>query len=147
MKISLVPQENLATVWPHVFGFIHQAVFNSGQRDSIDVLAEELFDGKITLWVAFDDKIYGAAIVRMIKDVNQNLILRIDYVGGSKGLTWIKPMLQMLENYAKDQMCDTIETWGLPKWEAMSKRCGMTEVLRVYRKDVTPFRDYEDMEQ
>jgi hypothetical protein len=139
MRISIaqVPDEVLDKVWGEVEPILKRAVAATRNRESMISIWGDLITKNRTLWVALaDDQIIGAATFKIYKDTDMNRVALIDYVAGKDGMKWLSKMMKVFEKYGQDQGCYYIEAWGVPGWDALGKRCGMTEIQRVYRKTI-----------
>ena len=77
------------------------------------------------LWIAFDkDKIYGAGVTEM------------HFVGGDEFKKWGHKGLETFQNFAKDNNCDVIESYGRPGWEKMWKNDGYVSRYTLYELPV-----------
>lgn len=133
--ISQVPDEMLIKVFPEIVPLLEKAIKATFNRESLLAIWSDILEQKRTLWVAMDnDKIIGVATFKIYRDMELNRVALIDYVAGTNGMKWLSKMMKVFEKYGRDQGCYFIEAWGIPEWDALGKRCGMTEVQRVYRK-------------
>lgn len=135
--IAQVPDEKLPEVWTIVDPILRRAVKATCNRESMTNIWRDIAHRQRTLWVAMDDeKIIGAATFKIYLDNEMNRVALIDYVAGTHGMKWLSKMMKVFEKYGQDQGCCFIEAWGIPGWDALGKRCGMTEIQRVYRKEL-----------
>lgn len=136
VTITQVPDQELAKVWREVEPLLKQAVVTCNRERTQDIYYD-LAERKRTLWLAMDaGKIIGTATLKVYVNADLERVLLVDNVAGTQGMSWLYKMFDMFEKYAVSMDCDYIESWALPKWEAMAKRWGMTEIQRVYQKSV-----------
>ena len=114
---------------------VEEAIQASQNREPPETVAMELLHQKAQLWIAFDDKIRGMVITRILMTDSER-ILNIQYAAGTRGMKWIPQALKIFESYGRDCKCSVIESNGIPKWEAMAKRLKMVEIARIYRKQL-----------
>ena len=84
-----------------------------------------------SLWIAYDDEGIKGVVVSTIMEHPIKRVLFLDYLGGKKGaggtitsMTWKAPMLDMLQKWAHDNNCDSIEFTGRIGWLEVFKEDG-----------------------
>ena len=74
---------------------------------------------------AFEDfeNVYGA-VVTEISQYPQTRALIMHFTGGKQLPKWKTPMLEVLQQFARDNECNIIESYGRPGWEKVFKNDG-----------------------
>ena len=138
MHISLVPTDHIDEIWPRVKKHMERAAEYTYGR----LLAEDIKDNLTApdtaqqLWIAFDkDKIYGAGVTEII-EFPRLKTLTMHFVGGDEFKKWGHKGLETFQNFAKDNNCDVIESYGRPGWEKMWKNDGYVSRYTLYELPV-----------
>ena len=132
VRVSAVPKELMSDIWPQVEQYIEDAVsYSSGKYSTSDVL-DLVLEYDYPLWIAFNESdIMGVVVTRFI-NYPRKRYLSVEMCGGKDRVTWQKPMLEMLRNWAKDNKCDAIEAHGRIGWERVFKDEGYLPTLRSF---------------
>jgi hypothetical protein len=130
MKVSLVPSEYIDTCWGEVEPMLQRAVDRQDKVDIGDVLFS-ISNGHKSLWVAYDEEGIKGVVVSTIIQYPIKKILFLDYLGGKKGaggtitsMTWKHAMLDILQKWAYDNNCESIEFTGRIGWLEVFKEDG-----------------------
>lgn len=122
MKVSLVPSEHIGACWEEVEPLLKKAVDRQDKVEISDVYFS-LSTGAKSLWVAYDNEGIKGVVVSTIVEHPIKKILFLDYLGGKKGaggtitsMTWKTPMLDILQRWAYDNNCNSIEFTGRVGW-------------------------------
>lgn len=125
MKITPARPEEVVHVWPHVEGYIVKALRSfEGCYEPLDILIA-LLKGERHLWVALDDKGVAAAVVCNRVQYPRCLAYNVMLVGGRDMRTWLKPMSDAIEDYARGIGCKHMEGGFRRGW---AKAAGYREV-------------------
>lgn len=133
VKVSLVPADHAAAVWPLVLPHMEKAAEYTYGRYTVDDILVAITDYDHHLWVAFTDE--GAvlgAVVTTFRMYPRKKYLDLTFVGGDDGFTWKEPMLKMLQHWAYDNDCDGIESGGRLGWSKIFKDDGYKALWQVY---------------
>ena len=114
MKVYLVPQEYVRDIYPKIEEYIDRVVPTSnGRFDKIDLL-HDIIVGKATLWTVVDEeednKIYGI-IFTEITSYPRRKFLSITFASGDRLDEWMDESLKVLENWAVDNECESMEIY------------------------------------
>jgi hypothetical protein len=139
MQVTWVPTEHVEFVWPNIREFMMGAAeFTFGRFTAEDIKNELLRrQGEQQLWVAFEDKdnFYGA-VVTEVYQYPQMRALIMHFTGGKQLPKWKTPMLKILQQFAADNECDAIESYGRPGWAKVFKKDGYEQRFIFYELPV-----------
>lgn len=139
MQVTLVPTEYIELVWPNIQGYmVGAADFTFGRFMAEDIKNDLLTkQGQQQLWVAFENKDdYYGAVVTEISQYPRMRALVMHFTGGVQLPKWKKPMLEILQKFAKENDCDVIESYGRPGWEKVFKKDGYEQKFIFYELPV-----------
>ena len=136
MHISLVPPDQIDNCWPFVRGYLAGAAeYTYGRYMTQDVYEGFKKDGNI-LWIAFNDEGIKGAVVTNFVQYPRKRFLMILFVGGVGVGEWQRPMIQMLQKYAKDTECDGIESTARLGWERQLRSEGYKPLWKTFELPV-----------
>lgn len=145
MNISLIPKDSVGMVWPKVKKLLEPAVSRSNGRYHIDDILYSLQVGADSLWVAFrdgppnaglNDRIVAAVVTRISKyPRRKNLVIL--FLGGTRMSEWVEEFHSVIEKWARDTGCESIETSGRLGWNRYTKRFGWFLAYGTYEKDLS----------
>lgn len=139
MQVSLVPTEYIELVWPNIQGYmVGAADFTFGRFMAEDIKNDLLTkQGQQQLWIAFENKEdYYGAVVTEVMQYPQMRALVMHFTGGEKLPRWKKPMLEILQKFARENECDVIESYGRPGWGKVFKKDGYEQRFIFYELPV-----------
>jgi|TARA_R100000329_G_scaffold151479_1_gene147848 hypothetical protein len=137
MKVYLVPQEYVRDIYPKIEEYIDRVVPTSnGRFDKIDLL-HDIIVGKATLWTVVDEeednKIYGI-IFTEITSYPRRKFLSITFASGDRLDEWMDESLKVLENWAVDNECESMEITGRKGWVKKLKPHDWEEEFVIIKK-------------
>lgn len=136
MEVSLVPKEFVEGCWSQVEGYLEGAAKYTYGRYNVQDIKDCITDYDHQLWIAFEnDKIYGA-VVTEIANYPRCRILAMQFTGGVELKKWKKPMLEILQRWAKDNGCEKIESPGRPGWARVFRDDGYEAKFITYELPV-----------
>ncbi len=107
--------DEVEVFWPLVVDHLKKAVPHSeGEMEPEDMLPE-LIKGEMQLWFSVEDRTVTAAMVTQIIPYPRKKVLRILSIGGEGMARWMKHF-PMVEEFAKQTGCSSIEAWGRKGW-------------------------------
>lgn len=126
-----MPQD-IEIVWPSINDYmIGAAKYTHGRYEVQDIKEQLLRNPRQQLWIAYDDKVYGAVITEvMIYPQMKTLIMH--FTGGVELPKWKNEMLLVLRSFAKDQQCKVIESYGRTGWKKVFKNDGFNSKFMFY---------------
>ena len=131
MKASIVLPEDYDNFWHLIQEYMEGAAKYTYGRFTVDDILEGLKTKDQQLWVAYDDKVYGA-VVTEIAEYPQMKSLVMHFTGGIELPKWKDEMLTLLRRFAKDQGCKTIESFGRTGWKRIFKNDGFKSQFIFY---------------
>ena len=132
-KISVINQNEVEAVWPHIVEHLERAVaFSDGEIETEDFLPF-LLNEEMQLWVAVGGGECVAAMVTQIIVYPRKKILRVIAIGGRDMKIWMQH-IDMLENYALAMGCTELEAWTKRGFLRVLKDWKMSHI--VIKKDL-----------
>jgi hypothetical protein len=129
MKISAIL--DIDQVWVDIETYIEGAAKYTHGRYTADDIRQTFKEGGQQLWIAYDDKIYGAVITEIV-EYPQMRALIMHFTGGIELLKWKDEMLSVLRSFAKDANCKTIESFGRTGWKKVFSKDGFKSKFMFY---------------
>jgi len=129
MKISAIL--DIDQVWADIESYIEGAAKYTHGRYTADDIRQTFKEGGQQLWIAYDDKIYGAVITE-IMEYPQMRALVMHFTGGIELPKWKDAMLSVLRSFAKDANCQTIESFGRTGWKKVFSKDGFKSKFMFY---------------
>lgn len=132
-QVSLVPLEEVRTVWPKVAPLLLRAIpYTSGRTDMRSIFTA-LQEERQWLWVAFDDseKVIAAAFVTHLARYSKGSALVIDCAGGGQMLKWMLIASRVFRRCAADLGAERVELYGRKGWARVLKPCGWQQKMVV----------------
>lgn len=119
-QVTLVPPGSIEFMWNDVWHLLAPAVTRSHGRWTSGSLYGALVDGRMQLWLAFDeDKVIDAAAVTEVMTYPNRRMLAIHWLGGERFNEWVWDLLDVFDRFAVDAGCTGIEATarqGFWKW-------------------------------
>ncbi len=141
VEIHHVPVQLVKGVWDELHTQIVSAMRYHNAMDAEDLL-RLLLIGRVTMFAAaVDDEIAGCFVVEHMRYPRKDFC-NIVAVAGKNGATrsWIKQMLEVLENWALEQGCDYIAGIGRKGWMIAREYGFKTEQRAILTKDISDGR-------
>lgn len=107
----------IAALWPHVFGFVTEALKYGQGRFTVESIRERLGAGRARLWVVQRDRDTIAAVVTVNSDFPAKRVCTILLCGGADLDEWMGDTLHKVEAAARAEGCAQNEIIGRPGWE------------------------------
>lgn len=133
MKISAIT--DYESVWYLIHDYMEGAAKYTHGRYTVDDIKNELLKGNQQLWIAYDDKVYGAVITE-ITQYPQMRALVMHFTGGIELPKWKNEMLSVLRSFAKDAGCQTIESFGRTGWKKVFSKDGFKSKFMFYELSI-----------
>jgi len=114
-RVFIARPDEVESFWPLVVDHLKKAVpHTEGEIEPADMLPE-LIRGEMQLWFSVEDRQVTAAMVTQIIPYPRKKVLRILSIGGEGMARWMKHF-PMVEEFAKQTGCSSIEAWGRKGW-------------------------------
>ena len=110
MKAVCVDPKRINEFWPHFKGRIESAISKVGVS-AIGPIEKDVLAGHSLLWLAYDGLIVHAAAVT---ELNDNVCTIV--ACGGENLPQFLPLINDLEQFARDEGCKAIRIIGRKGW-------------------------------
>lgn len=137
MIVNVTP-DLAVDMWPVLAPiFKRVTATTNGCYEPADIL-RDILNGKQALWVAWDQAALRVDIVATTELVDhpRRRVCVVRYVAGDNMKTWLSPMVEMIESYARDCGATGIEGGGRDGWEHAYP--GMKRTGATLFKDLAP---------
>ncbi|CAB4169708.1 hypothetical protein UFOVP1302_74 [uncultured Caudovirales phage] len=140
MIATMVPSQNIESIWPKVSILFEPAVKRANGKFDINDVFNDLIQQKTSLWVAASGQDILAAICVRVIDYPKRRFAQYEIVGAKPHTMfsgWIDMLFGLIEDYAKNAMnCDGIEGGGRPGWAKASALRGYRVTGVFVEKDI-----------
>lgn len=116
---------------------LEPAVETSKGKFSIDDIRGEIGRGDLVLWVILSNKTPVAFYTTRLIEYPNRRAMAVDWLGGSKILSWRDAALDEMEKHARANNCQHLEGYGRLAWGRMLKRRGWEPEYVAYRMELT----------
>lgn len=122
MDVVRIPKEEIDKVWILVREYIRNALIYSGSHHHADHYKDLLKDGKLQLWIIWDenkttiDEQFNGLVLSQIIQRSIKKVLHLPMVTGKNRQQW-QNLIVKIENFAIDQGCDCMELIARPGWQ------------------------------
>tara|TARA_R100000027_G_scaffold51251_1_gene39946 strand:+ start:826 stop:1239 length:414 start_codon:yes stop_codon:yes gene_type:complete len=137
LKVSLVPQEAIGSVWKDVDGILKRAVDTVKDKSEVIDILTGVYEGMYALWVVMneDDKIIAAFTTRLIQYPRRRA-LALDWVGGTQMKEWEDQLIDTMKRYGNELGCSHLEGYGRKGWGRALKKYGFYPEYIAYRMEL-----------
>jgi len=137
LRVSLVPQEAIGSVWKDVDGILKRAVDTVKDKSEVIDILTGVYEGMYALWVVMneDDKIIAAFTTRLIQYPRRRA-LALDWVGGTQMKEWEDQLIDTMKRYANELGCSHLEGYGRKGWGRALKKYGFYPEYIAYRMEL-----------
>jgi len=115
MMAVCVDPKRIGEVWPHFRERIERAITKVG-INKIEHIEKDLLKGRALLWLAYDGLIVHAAAVTQLVDGVCELV-----ACGGENLPQFLPLINDLEQFARDEKCRAMRIIGRKGWVRVLK--------------------------
>lgn len=123
-----VPAARAARFWPYAEPYLEDVAARFPGEMDLDKVRAELASGHTQLWVAWDDRVIGAALTQIIAYPEFSAV-RILALGGEDFCErWRDTCVAWFERYAEHHGCNRLEFYGRRGWQ---RRLPGWEVNRI----------------
>ena len=131
-QVSLVPPQMVEQVWPSVERYLADSAEYTYGRYTVDDIKDTITDYDHHLWIAFNDSVVKGAVVTNIITYPRKKCLSMVFCGGIDVREWRDQMISMLQAWAFDNNCDSIECTGRPGWAKILANNGHKVVWHTF---------------
>lgn len=124
MEVSMVPSQFIDGCWDKVKPYLEKAANYTYGRYTVDDIYDCIKDYEYHLWVAFEGSEIKGAVVTNFMIYPRMKTLCMSFCGGKDLKDWKAPMLDLLQRFARDMGCDTIEATARTGWARVFKNDG-----------------------
>jgi hypothetical protein len=136
MYVSLVPQSEIDDIWPQIEEYMDGAAKYTYGRFTTDDIKDGLKTRPWQLWIAFKGlSVYGAVVTEIVSYPRMSALV-MHFTGGEQLNEWKPYMLAMLQRFARENACTTIESYGRKGWAKVFKDDGFTSKFMAYELPV-----------
>ena len=135
MKITAINPQDYDFVWNDIKAYMEGAAKYTHGRYTCEDILNQLKSSNQQLWVAFDDKVYGAVVTEVITYPRKKCLI-MHFTGGIELPKWKSEMLSVLRSFAKDNNCQSIESFGRTGWKRVFKNDGFSSKFMFYELTV-----------
>jgi hypothetical protein len=114
VKLIAVPPWQVPEVWPYAKRHVVAAVERVALAD-VSVVMAGLFAGRSLLWIAIDNaQPFGAGITELVEEKAGKVCVIVAW--GSDDQVRCAPLLETIEQFARDEGCVAVRLYGRPGW-------------------------------
>jgi len=137
LRVSLVPQEAIGSVWKDVDEILKRAVDTVKDKSEVIDILTGVYEGMYALWVVMneDDKIIAAFTTRLIQYPRRRA-LALDWVGGTQMKEWEDQLIDTMKRYGNELGCSHLEGYGRKGWGRALKKYGFYPEYIAYRMEL-----------
>ena len=137
MKVSLVPQEAIGSVWKDVDEILKRAVDTVKDKSEVIDILTGVYEDMYALWVVMneDDKVIAAFTTRLIQYPRRRA-LALDWVGGTQMKEWEDQLIDTMKRYGNELGCSHLEGYGRKGWGRALKKYGFYPEYIAYRMEL-----------
>lgn len=114
-EVGLVKPSHVDDVWMTVYDHLEKMYPHSEGELTPNDFYEELTSGQMQLWIAVDEGEILASMITQIIPYPRKTVLRVISIGGDDMDKWIHN-LPLVENWALEMGCSSLELWGRKGW-------------------------------
>ena len=124
IEVSMVPTQYVDTCWAKIAPFLERAAYYTYGRYTVDDIYDSIKDYNYQLWVAYDDGVFVGAVVTDFINYPKRKVLCMHFCGGVELKNWKDPMLELLQRFARDTNCESIEATARRGWSKVFQHDG-----------------------
>jgi hypothetical protein len=101
-------------IWPHVRGFIFEAI-KRGDLCRFEAIEKAVLAGGMLLWCATDGQTINAAAATELTETEWRKTCVIVACGGKESENWMH-LIKTIEDYARAEKCSAVRIFGRKGW-------------------------------
>lgn len=131
-----VPAKQIDLIWSDVEPLLKSAIVRSAiDKYQTEDIYKSLLAQDMQLWVAYDKKGLCAIEITQIINYPRQKVLMLVFTAGRDSETWL-PFVDVLKQFAESHNCNSLEGFGRPGWEKLSKSFGFKKISTLYKFDL-----------
>ena len=134
MKAHLIQPEDVAYIWGDVAPMLGKVTQHAEGESEPDDYLEDLTHGHQQLWIATEDNVIILVMITQIITYPQKKVLRVISIAGDNFVEAHRHFNDMVESFAIQFGCSSMELWGRKGWKKMLPDCKYSYI--VFTKDL-----------
>lgn len=136
--IAGITSDRIDDVWDRCSKFIEMGINHSQCELSTMDYYDRLVAQEMQLWVVYDEeKQIKCALTTEVIEYPRKKVCRIVSLGGRNLDEWVERWLDILERWAEENDCDSIETYCRKGFIKKLEKFGYTNTYTVLGKELT----------
>jgi hypothetical protein len=136
--ISGITSDRIDDVWDRCAKFIEMGNEHSQHEMGTSDIYDKLINQEMQLWVVFDEEgKIKCALTTEVVEYPIKKVCRIVTLGGVNLNDWVEQWLDMLERWAEENDCDSIETYCRKGFTKKLEKFGYENTYTVLGKELT----------
>ena len=136
MEITYIRPKDIDSIWSKVKPFMEVAAEYTYGRFTTNDIRTGYKEGNQQFWLAHEgEEVLGFSITE-VTDYPQTRALVMHFTGGKNLPLWKAPMLKDIQEFAKANGCDIIESYGRVGWGKVFKEDGYKARFTFYELPV-----------
>tara|TARA_R110000851_G_scaffold192127_1_gene342655 strand:+ start:103 stop:531 length:429 start_codon:yes stop_codon:yes gene_type:complete len=136
--IAGITSDRIDDVWDRCSKFIEMGINHSQCELSTMDYYDRLVNQEMQLWVVYDEeKQIKCALTTEVIEYPRKKVCRIVSLGGRNLDEWVERWLDILERWAEENDCDSIETYCRKGFIKKLEKFGYTNTYTVLGKELT----------
>lgn len=132
MEIKTIPNHSVDPLWGKLKSYFEGVAKYTHGRFTANDIRERLKNKPFQhLWVAHEGEDIKGFVITEFCSYPQMKVLVMHFTGGIEIETWKQPMLKQLQDFARMNGCEAIESFGRSGWVKVFKEDGY-EALSVF---------------
>ena len=135
-EFSLVPFDEIPTVWDEVKKYLKKSAGRSGGRTRVEDILYDILNKQAYLWIIFDTgdlKITGVQVTLFNTYPTGKKMLNLEHTSGKNMQEWVEKGINIMTKFAKDNGCDGIEGMGRHgQWNWVKNKKGWKKPATFY---------------
>ncbi len=123
-------------VWEDVAPLLLEASSYADGKYDLEDVYNFIVHKDMQLWVMFNASgICGATVTQIIKYPRKKVLMLV-FIAGEHADSWLN-LIDGIKDFAKEHGCESIEGYGRPGWEKLSKPLGFEKIHTIFRLTLT----------
>lgn len=136
MEITPVENHQIDFLWSRVKPYFEQVAETTHGRFTANDIRQRVKTTKQQLWIAHEgEEVYGFVITQCT-DYPQMRCLVMHFTAGRELFKWKDAMLKTIQEFARNNGCEAIESFGRAGWAKVFKEDGYKAMQTFYELPV-----------